>query len=292
MPKITITTFEGKPYDLNNNHTSLVCFVETETESIIQSLSASIAFIAENIIDTIDIVIFSSYPEKFQEGALSSSNIITAHYDEFAIKRPQSNPHFFLYDNNGSLLIDGQLSSKPEELVWLISDMIGIIMQNWIHTEIVGVNENISANSYLSFLQKYFEKSLSQIYVFVFLDDACSSCQSGQIINEINKFQMENLSLKYYIVLPSTYNENDLKNIKRNNNFLLDFIRVGKEIEDYKLSRLKTDFVSTINGITLVINKNGDVLFFADLFNEKKQYNRNDFYSFEHFLLRYSEKIQ
>ena len=288
IPRITITAAEGKTYNLDCHHAKLVCLIKIDDEEIIQSLLTSLAFIVENIADILDIVVFSPCPEKFMESALNSSNIINAQYDEFTIMRTQSDPHFFLYDKNGSLLIDRQLSDNPEEMVWLISDFIGINLLNWIPTEIVDVNKNISTNSYLRFIEKYSENSFAKINVFIFFDDACSSCLSGQIINDINKFQMKNLNIKYYIVLPSSYKTNDLRNIKRNNNFSLDFIKIGKEIEHYKQLRMQTDFISTTNGVALVSNDKGNVLFLVDFFNEKNQYRVNNYNSLKNFL--HSEK--
>jgi hypothetical protein len=175
MPKIRITTSEGRAYNLNNDNVTLICLIKTYDEDIIQSLSTSIDFFVENINDTLNIVIFSSSPEMFKESALSSSMIITAYYDEFTVIRPRRDSHFFLYDKNGFLLIDGQLSNKPEEIIWEISNLIGITLQNWMVEEIVDINENISSNPHLKFLQKYLENSLYQMNVFVFFDDVCSS---------------------------------------------------------------------------------------------------------------------
>ncbi len=282
-PQHLTISLDEKIYNLNNHQIKLLYLIENFDENIIQNLSKIITFFVENDSKKLDLLIFSSFPEKFN--SLFCSNVINAKYSELNIKRFQHSSHFYLYDKKGFLLIDGELSNKPEVVIWAVSDLVGLKLQKWIPTKIVNINDNISTNSYLKFLQNNLEFSKFATSILIFLDDICSSCPSGQIINEFNMFQLENVNLKCYVVLSSKYGKNDLENIKNNNNLAISFLINGKEIEDYNQSHIKTNFISTINGMSIVINKKGSVIFFVDLINEKNQFSINDYYSFKNFLL-------
>jgi len=188
-------------------------------------------------------------------------------YDEQKVK----DDHFYLFDINGSLIKSGDIPIIINDLLWIISRSISIPFKKWDPSEIVHFSENINLNEYLEFLTSNILRTGNKINVFVFLDNICSSCYSGMILNNINKLQERDTNRKYFVVLLSDYSQDDLNNIKKAERFDFEFIRSGKHIASYQHDMLEKDMISTINGLVLYIDKTNQVLYYYDCFGETNQ---------------------
>jgi hypothetical protein len=285
LPNIIINAVDGKYYDLGTKeHYKLLYFIESYDMSSIESIQTLLSFIKIKNIDSLDIAIFSEKPRILYDRFSDFKHLIIAHNNEFITLKHSSRSHIYFYDKKGFLLNKGLSCIEPKKLIWLINDTVGDFIKSWRPSEIVEINENIASNRYLRFLARYLVNSGYSVYVIIFLDDACSLCPSGEIVDDMNKAQMENPNAKYYLALSTDYNDNDLRNIKYNNNMKLDFIRTDNEIVEFEKASIQTNLVSTINGFSIVLNKDGAVLYFTDIFNERDRFMPANYESLRRFL--------
>jgi len=114
----------------------------------------------------------------------------------------------------------------------------------------------ITENKYFKFLENNLDKT-NKIYVF--LPEACMSCEMGYIINQLDSLQIKHNNIKCFVFLPSEYSENDIYNLNNNYNFKVTFKNISKSsqkmIDNKNAKYLFTDYYS------VAVNKNGIITF-------------------------------
>jgi hypothetical protein len=104
---------------------------------------------------------------------------------------------------------------------------------------------------------------------------------SGKIIMKLNDMQAQNLRIGFYVILPSSYAEKDLETIIKNHNLSLGFIRSTQQLERYATDVMKSEWISTVNGLSLGVDEDGRILFVLDLIDERNLFRSAQFDSLE-----------
>jgi len=121
--------------------------------------------------------------------------------------------------------------------------------------------ESLSSNEYFSFLTDTMSK-YDQIdnFIFIYLGSICMTCPTGWLVYKIDSLQKEVSNVKYVILLPDEFNENDISNIKSNNSFKLEFINVSSEFQQFINKNISDKNRYPFSGLTIVTNRNSIVL--------------------------------
>ena len=82
------------------------------------------------------------------------------------------------------------------------------------------------------------------------------TCPSGWITERVNRLQAKMPSVKFYILLPNDFTQNDINNLKFNNSLNIDFLTIGDLFQQYV-----EDQGRALNGLVIVTNSYGAVSF-------------------------------
>lgn len=273
LPHYIVRSIDGRNSDLSApGRAKLLCFVEPNDESVLDSILTIVQFLITNRIDNLDILLFTNNPEALLAKFPALNNLYLGNKNYTSVFQRKDRLNFYLYDREGLWIRQALPNLEPHQLIWWVSDALGHRLPSWSPAELLAVHERVFRLRYLSFLKRHVDSSNKSLFVFVFLDSICSSCQSGRVVDDINTLQEAIAEADFSIILPPEYDENDLANIKNSEKLGIEFIRSSKEITDYAGKCLRENLVSTVNGLTFVVNKDGEALFVTDLFDEHDRF--------------------
>lgn len=208
----------------------LLCFVGPRDVNMLYSISSIIRFLLKNRINDLDILLFSSDPEALEEKLPAFNDLYLGNDKDAAVFRRNDKLNFYLYDKEGQWIRQVSPGLEPCQLIWKLSDALGYRLPSWSPDSLLDVHKESQRLSYLSSLRGRIESSSKSLFVLVFLDSICSSCQSGRVVDDIKALQEAFIDADFSIVLPPEYDERDLANIKNNEKLNIDLIRSSREI--------------------------------------------------------------
>ena len=276
LPRQTIRSFDGRTYDLSKPmRFKLLCFVDRD-KAMLESISALVRFcISINIVD-LDFLVFTDMPGASCAEIPENKNLFIANKEESYVLQHNPTFDFYLYNGQGRMIRGGPSSLEPYRLIWWVIEAEDIRLPPWPLTKLLPpINESVYANRSMSFLKAFIDPSDSSLFVFIFLDDFCGTCNSGRVVDEIDSLVMTNERPKFFLVLSPDYSEDDLVNIKKNEDMQFELIRWPKEVADYSEEYLHSNYMSTVNGLAFVVDKNGSLCFVTDLFDELDRFSHN-----------------
>lgn len=269
IPKLEIGTQSGEVYNLRDrSRLKLLFFLEAEDSISMDAMLRSSEYLRMKGITNIDLIVFSSNPELVEIRTRQFQFIYVAEQAQYKRYWRPGKSQYYFYDTNGRLLGQGYTGNTIFKLISLMNRPTDTLSDTWQASEFVSRNENVSSNTYLSFLLNYAENEKEGRCAFIFLDDACGNCLFGRVIRDLDKIRVNNSQLAFYIVLPRTLTENDLSNLQNNERLKLRLIHASEKAEAYREVMLQDRFMSTTNGLVLILSSSGAIVYSTDFIDE------------------------
>lgn len=236
---------------MRSDHFKLIYFAGSLDRAKLDIILGLANFLKTNGVNNLDVILLYNIiePGVF----LNIPNFYKFPEDRFPFFSGHRRSRFYLFLGEGRLLDQGNAEIPSLYSYRAIGKALGISLSRWEFSLIVSLNERISLNEYFGFLDKYRNSSIPSDFLFLFLEDACSTCLSGNIINKLDRLIDYNDRVIGFVVLPSTFTDIDLSNIKLNNDFAFNFIRSDSAIEDYSSRAVQDYYSSTSNGLVIIL---------------------------------------
>jgi len=124
--------------------------------------------------------------------------------------------------------------------------------------------ENICINNYFNFISPFINNTYNS-YVFIYLNDICFSCPSGELVKLVEVTSDLYKNIDFIILLSNEYTSNDIDNLVYNYSLNLKFKLVDKNLQKLIDSKQKIHLAILPEAFAFLVNPEGVVIDVAEI---------------------------